>query len=248
MWKKAWIVIFVFVVTVLSACNGKEVKNEERKDSEVPQAIEVQLEVAEKVNVNEKIDLKAFVAQGEEKVKDADEVEFEVWEEGKKEESKKIKSTNNHDGSYESEVIFEHDGIFNVQVHVTARGLHTMPKKVVQVGESNSTEEHDEHGQHKEGFGMHFVNPKDVKREEKIELTVHLQNDNIPLEKAKVRYEIWNEDLSEKHEWVDAKESSVGEYKAIYTFVEVGTFQVQIHVENDEGLHEHEEYEIKVNN
>lgn len=47
----------------------------------------------------------------------------------KKEESSLIEAKNNNDGTYDAETTFEHDGVFTVQVHVTARGLHTMPKK-----------------------------------------------------------------------------------------------------------------------
>lgn len=64
---------------MLSACNGNKVE-----ESEMPEIIEVQLEVAESIDVNEKVIMKAVVTQGEEKVADANEVEFEVWENGKK--------------------------------------------------------------------------------------------------------------------------------------------------------------------
>lgn len=93
---------------------------------------------------------------------------------------------------------------------------------------------------------MHFIKPEDVKVEKETEFTVHLQNEDAPLEKASVRYEIWNDDISEKHDWVDTKESNPGEYTTTHTFKEAGTFTVQIHVTNDDGLHEHEEHEIEV--
>ena len=64
-------------------------------------------------------------------------------------------------------------------------------------------------------------------------------------ENLKVRYEIWS-DLSENHEWVDAEEINAGEYEADYTFKEASTYHVQIHVEDDKDLHEHEEHEIIV--
>ena len=94
----------------------------------------------------------AVVTQGDEKVEDADEVVFEVWEEGKKDDSVKIESTNEKDGLYTAETTFDHDGLFHVQVHVTARGLHTMPIKEVTVGnggtyeEATCSEEEHEHG------------------------------------------------------------------------------------------------------
>ena len=39
---------------------------------------------------------------------------------------------------------------------------------------------------------------------------------------------------------------SPGEYIASYTFENVDTYQIQIHVEDDAGLHEHRVYEVEV--
>ncbi len=248
--KSIWIFMLAFGLVVLSACNGNKVE-----ELELPEMLDVQLEVPETVDVNEKIAMKAIVTQGEEKVADANEVEFEIWEDGKKEESSMIEAKNNDDGTYEAETTFEHDGVFTVQVHVTARGLHTMPKKEVTVGtgaahEEDHEEGHDDHdhGQHADGFGMHFMEPENVKAEKEAAFTVQLQNEETPLEKARVRFEIWNDDISEKHDWVDAEEVSPGEYTTKHIFKEPGTYSVQIHVTNDDGLHEHEEHEIEVKN
>ena len=101
----------------------------------------MKLTVTEQVEVDGTIKMAAVVTQGDDKVDDADEVEFEVWEEGKKDESVKIESTNDKDGLYTAETSFDHDGLFHVQVHVTARGLHTMPKKEVTVGNGGNYEE-----------------------------------------------------------------------------------------------------------
>ncbi|WP_018392171.1 FixH family protein [Bacillus sp. 37MA] len=252
MQKKYWMIMLALVIAVLSACSGEEGKVEE---SEVPQAIEVQLEVPETVEVNGKIAMKAVVTQGSEKVADADKVEFEVWEEGAKEESNMIEAKNNNDGTYEAETTFDRDGVFTVQVHVTARGLHTMPKKSVTVGtgaahdeaiqEEKELHEH-EHGESETGFSMHFMEPDGVEAEKETILTAHLENEGAPLEKAQVRYEIWNNSNTEKHTWADAEETSPGEYTAAYTFTEAGAFTVKVHVENDEGLHEHEEHQVDV--
>lgn len=38
-------------------------------------------------------------------------------------------STNAKEGLYTAETTFDHDGLFHIQVHVDARGMHTMPKK-----------------------------------------------------------------------------------------------------------------------
>lgn len=247
MQKKYWLGMLVLVMAVLAACGEGEKENVQ--ESEVPQALEVQLDVPEAVDVNGKVAMKAIVTQGSEKVADADEVEFEVWEDGVREKSRMIKAENKNDGTYEAETAFDHDGVFTVQVHVTARGLHTMPKTSVTVGTGAVQEEAaNEHiqGESENGFSMHFMRPDNVGTEKETSLTVHLQNGEAPLEKAQVRYEIWNESHAEKHEWADAKETSPGEYTAGYTFTEAGAFTVKVHVENDEGLHEHEEHHVEV--
>lgn len=245
--KKYWMFIVVLVMAVLAACSGGE--EEKVKESEVPQVLEVQLDVPEAADVNGKVAMKAVVTQGSEKVADADKVEFEVWEEGVKEESKIFEAENKNDGTYEAETAFDHDGVFTVQVHVIARGLHTMPKTSITVGTGAVQEEVTNergHGESENGFSMHFMKPDDVGTEKETSVTVHLQNGEAPLEKTQVRYEIWNDSNAEKHTWVDAKETSPGEYTAAYTFTEAGTFTVQVHVENDEGLHEHEEHQVEV--
>ena len=120
--------------------------NRKYDNDEVPLPISVDLTVTEEVEVNGTIEMAAVVTQGDEKVEDADEVVFEVWEEGKKDESVKIESTNEKEGLYTAETSFDHDGLFHIQVHVTARGMHTMPKKEVTVGNGGDYEEHAEEG------------------------------------------------------------------------------------------------------
>ena len=238
------------MLAMMAACGKEETVKVD--DTGVPLPLDVQLTVTEQVEVNGIIKMAAVVTQGEDKVDDADEVEFEVWEEGKKDDSVKIESTNDKDGLYTAETSFDHDGLFHVQVHVTARGLHTMPKKEVTVGnggnyeEATEGEDEHEHG-HADGFSMHFTQPENLKSGESTEFVVHLQVDGQPFEKARVRYEIWNEANPDKHDWVDVEESVAGEYTASYTFAEAGAYKIQIHVEDDKELHEHEEYAIEVN-
>ncbi|MEK3933760.1 FixH family protein [Sporosarcina sp. FSL W7-1349] len=244
-----WLLIGM-TLAVLAACG----KNEEPEVSTEPEEIlpiAVELTVTEQVETGETVKMEALVTQGEEKVEDADKVVFEVWEEGKKDDSVMMDSTNAKEGLYTAETTFDHDGLFHIQVHVDARGMHTMPKKEVTVGDGGNyeavQEEEDghEHG-HADGFSMHFVKPEAVAAEEEQELMVHLQMDGHPLDQANVRYEIWNEGNENEKDWVDAEETQAGEYTATHTFAEPGTFHIQIHVENEDGLHEHEEHTVEV--
>lgn len=240
--KKSYLfIIFAMVVGLLAAC-GKAEKDEEQ----ILLPISVQLTVPETADVNGIVNMEALVTQGEEKVEDASKVEFEIWEEGNKEESVLMDAVNEKDGLYTGETSFDRDGTFHIQVHVTARNMHTMPTKTVIVGNGGHYEEMEEHAHQTEGFSMHFMELNDVKMDQENELVVHLELDGKPMENAKVRYEIWSETDTENGQLIDAKESVAGEYQASHIFTETGVHRITIYVEDDAELHEQEEHQIKV--
>lgn len=246
--KKLGLLFLAFSLATITAC-GKEEKTNKAEEPDALLPLEVELTVTETVDVNEMVKIEAVVTQGEEKIEDADEVEFEIWEDGKKEESIKLASTNEKDGVYTAEKAFEKDGVYTIQSHVTARNLHTMPMKTVTVGQGaeesdHATEEHEHGGT--EGFSLHFNDLEHAMANMESDLVTHLQMEGKPLEKVNVRYEIWNEATPDKHEWVDAKETVAGEYSSSYTFTEAGTYTVQIHVKDEQDLHEHEEHTIVI--
>ena len=244
--RKIGLFILIVVLGALTAC-GKGKEEEVPTEVKAPEMLEVELTVSETADVDETVEMKAFVTQGDEKIEDADEVVFEVWEEGKKSDSEMIDTVNEKGGIYTAEKSFDHDGLFHVQVHVTANGIHSMPLKEVVVGDGGNYDEQPEpdHHYHTEGFSMKFMTPEEVAANSNEKLVVQIQLDNEPYEKLNVRYEIWS-DLSEKHEWVDAEETKAGEYVADFSFKEASTYHVQIHVEDDKDLHEHIEHEIIV--
>lgn len=206
----------------------------------------VELTVTNEVEVGETVNMSSLVTMGDKKIDDADEVVYEVWEEGKKSESVMIDSVNEKEGVYTAETSFDHDGLFHIQVHVTAKGLHTMPVEQVIVGSGGEYEESSGQDYHTEGFSMHFMKPIDVTAGEEKELIVHTELDELPLEQLNVRYEIWHEGNPDQHDWVNAEETNTGEYTALYTFEEAEQYTIVIHVEDDEELHEHEEHIIEV--
>lgn len=236
--SKMWVLLIGLIFVVLSACGEKELP-----------MLEVEFELPEFADVGDTIELKAVVTYDNKPVKDAKEVDFEYWENDAKDESITLKSTNHKDGIYTAEITFENDAVYSIYAHTTAEGLHTMPLRSIIVGDPdlsiNNNEEHSDHAD-TDGFGMHFMNPENSKKDDVTVLIVHLNMGDDAFENADVRYEIWNDDISETHDWVDADESTPGEYVANHTFPESGTYTVQIHVENDDGLHEHEEYDIVV--
>src|SRR5690625_3954707 len=202
--KSILFMMLALVVALFTACsNNEDLVN----DLEDLPALEVGFDVPETLDVGETLILEAVVTYGGEAVEDADEVVFEVWEKGKQDESDHLDSDNQGDGTYTAEVTFDEDGIYEMYAHTTARDLHTMPKREVVVGEGGDYEDdHDEHGFHTEGFDMHFMDPEDATVDENIELVTHITLNEADLEDLQVRYEIWNDDISENHDWVDAGE------------------------------------------
>lgn len=240
--------LFSLPLFMLVACGNNNQSDVDTDLSEL-EILEANLEVTEEVDVDDTVEMNADVTYGDEDVDDADEVVFEVWEENDKDNSEMIDSTNNGDGSYTADTTFDHDGLFHIQVHVTAREMHTMPKKEVTVGDGGNYDdvEADAEGDfHTNGFDMMFMEPEDVKAGEEIELMAHIHIDDKPLADAQVRYEIWKSDESGQHEWEETKANSDGEYTTSYTFEDKGKYMIQIHVEDDEDLHEHKEYELEV--
>lgn len=244
MLKKGILFLLVSLTAIfLVACNEKEESEPVTKAPEVS-LLEAELTVNEKAAVGETVKLKTVVTQGDDMIDDASEVNYEVWEEGDKSNSVIIDAKNEGEGVYTAETSFDHDGLFHIQVHVTANDQHTMPVVEVTVGEGGNYEEAGD--DEKNGFVMHFNNPEEAVIGDEVNLVVHLEIDGEPLEAANVQYEIWDETTEEAHDWIDADELTAGEYGTLHTFEEAGTYQVQVHVKSDDGLHEHEAYEIDV--
>lgn len=241
--RKVGLFIFIVILGTLVACS---------KDNEVitevapAEPLEVELTVTESAEINETVNMEALVTQGEEDVDDADEVVFEIWEEERQDESEKIDSVNEKKGIYTAETAFDKDGTFYIQAHVTARGLHTMPKTTVIIGDGGEYGASEESHFETEGFSMHFMEVDGVKVGAEEKLIVHLELEEEPFKDADVRYELWSEDDPDNHVWVDAEELIAGEYTASYTFLEAKKYTVVVQVEDDNELHERQEYKINV--
>lgn len=239
------ILLALTLVVVLTACGER--KNANTADEDELLMLEVDFIVPETADVGEEVQLEAVVTYGDEQVTDASEMNFEIWERGKKDESDTIEADNNDNGSYTIEYTFEHDGIYEMYAHTTAHTIHTMPKKEITIGEGGDYEdsEHDDDGYHTEGFDMHFMDLEDTISGEEQDLMVHIMLNDDAYEDLKVRYEIVH-DGDEKHDWIDATEDPAGEYIAAYTFEETGDYEITIHVEDDEDLHEHSTVDVEV--
>ncbi|GIN13022.1 hypothetical protein J26TS2_28890 [Shouchella clausii] len=133
--KQRWLTATVLGIVALSGCSEKE-----ETPSLSAEAIEVAFEMAEEQPGLENIVLEAKVTQGDEPVDDAEEVVFEVWPYDDREESDFHEASHAESGLYQTPLALEEAGIYMVQVHVTARGMHVMPTQPLFAGEISESE------------------------------------------------------------------------------------------------------------
>lgn len=103
-------------------------------DVGVPMMVDVAILTPEKIAVGEEIELAVRVTQGGENVDDAESVKFEVWESGLRDQGQLLDGELEKDGVYKVKHTFDHDGVYYMFAHTTARGLHVMPKQQLTVG------------------------------------------------------------------------------------------------------------------
>ena len=154
---KKWFYSLVAVPFLLVGC-GDDPEVETLETAEVPAIVDVHIQTAEQLNAGETIQLAARVTQDEEAVNDAKEVKFEVWESGLRDEGEMLDGKLTEDGIYVADYTFDHDGVYYLFAHTTARGMHVMPKQELIVGNpdmskvledtsSNSMEHEEEHNE-----------------------------------------------------------------------------------------------------
>ena len=223
---------------VLGACGTEK----EAESAAVPQSmepVEAELTVAATAEKGEAVPLSVTVTQDGQPVDDADEIKFEVWKNDAKEESDMIKATLTKDGVYEAETTFAEEAVYTVQVHVTARSMHTMPTTNVTVGQPEMAAEAKEDSDHHHHAGADItLDPKEATAGEEQPFMVHVMIEEEMLAGAEVQLEIF-QDGAEKHEWVKLEETDAGMYKGAHTFAASGAYNVQVHVTKGHDIHEH---------
>ncbi|WP_017727139.1 FixH family protein [Halalkalibacterium ligniniphilum] len=240
--KKKWFMTFVASFIVMTACGPNEEGQEGNEIVDELTPIEVELSVPEKAEVGETVTFSSTVTQGDDLVDDANEVVYEIWLEGQKEQSEMIEADTQEENVYLLNYLFEKAGLYHVQTHVTARGLHRMPTANIQVGEAEENKEahhettHEHEHEHMNG----------------VELDTKVENDRIVVQIAvegsaftggKVTLEMWQQG-DEQHQWLDFTEVGNGEYELrnIETFS--GLYSAVVHIV-DEEVHEHVDIELE---
>lgn len=126
--------ITVLIGTLMLTACGEEEPDAAEGDVNI-ELVETVFNSSDSAETGDTMTLSVTVTQGDELVEDADEVVFEVWESGNREESEMLSSKHTGNGVYEAETSFEKEGLFFVQAHTNARGLHVMPKQEMIIGD-----------------------------------------------------------------------------------------------------------------
>ena len=129
---KKWFYSVVAVPFLLFGCGEEELQTD--ANTEAPAIVEVLIQTADHIDVGETISLAARVTQNGDAVEDADEVKFEVWESGLRDHGEMVQGELTEDGIYAVDYTFEHEGVYYMFAHTTARGMHVMPKQKLIVG------------------------------------------------------------------------------------------------------------------
>ncbi len=127
----------LFIMLFISACTGN---TDSADDTTTPKAVEVEILLPEEISLNEESILKVRLMQDQENVEDAEDVQFEIWKANSQEKSELIEAKYEKEGIYSVKKTFQEDGVYYVQTHVTARGMHVMPKKQFVVGNVSEEE------------------------------------------------------------------------------------------------------------
>lgn len=259
--KKVLFTLLLLVAVVVGCSNdNKETQQEDNLSLEI---IEVTIQIPETIELNNEITIETLVTQGSDKVDDAKEVKFEIRKEGK-DSPEMIEAQNDGKGIYSMKKTFTENGKYSVSAHVTARNMHSMPKKEFIVGtidasaaegekevehDSNHESDHeesqkDDHGHHESKLTIGFNPETSFSLNTEVMLNATLSQEDAPLEGAKVRFEVIP-DAGGKTNWIEATEEGKGDYSAPHTFTNKGSYHVQIHVNKDE-IHDHKIFMINV--
>ncbi len=228
--KNAAILVTALILTIfITACADSENSGSEDQAPPIPE-VEVLLE-QQPYPVNEPVDIRAEVTQGEEPVTDASYVKFEIWNTEKGQDNSVTKEAEHtEDGIYELSYTFEQDGSYQVIAHTQVDDLHTMPQKEVQVGQGQEGQAMD---MESSKFMVHLMTEETFAAGSESMLTAHINHMEEPFTEGKVKYLITPEAGGEETE-VTAEEKQPGEYQGSYTFEEAGNYTVTVVYEQEE--------------
>ncbi|WP_157335594.1 FixH family protein [Paenibacillus lutrae] len=138
--KKSILTAIAIASLLLSACSAKPAASttttaaDAGKSDKADQAVEVKIQLPEKIALNQESTLKVQVKQGTAAVEDAEDIQFEIWSIKDIDDTETILAKHEGGGVYSVKKTFKKDGIYLVRTHVNARGQHVMPKERLLAG------------------------------------------------------------------------------------------------------------------
>lgn len=128
------IVLAAMLALTLAACGDDQTEID--TNDVVAEIAEVKVEflTPQQLDSNVPVKLEVKLTQGDEVVNDADDVKFEVWQSGLRDEGELIEGKFIGDGIFSAETTFKEDGVYYIFAHTNARGMHVMPKQEMTVG------------------------------------------------------------------------------------------------------------------
>ncbi|WP_068775310.1 FixH family protein [Paenibacillus sp. FJAT-26967] len=130
--KKSILTAIAIASLLLSACSAKPAASTTTTAADAgksDQAVEVKIQLPEKIALNQESTLKVQVKQGAAAVEDAEDIQFEIWSIKDIDDTETILAKHEGGGVYSVKKTFKKDGIYLVRTHVNARGQHVMPKE-----------------------------------------------------------------------------------------------------------------------
>jgi hypothetical protein len=235
------VALIVLFLIILTACGQTEEEQGSVELVDELTAIEVELDIPEFAEIGEAVTFNSIVTHGDDLVEDANEVIYEIWLDGQKEASIMVEADAQEGHIYSLDYTFEEAGVYHVQTHVTARGMHRMPTEQIQIGEEEITADHSHsHDQQHDDNHAHHHHHNDVDIDTELKndrLVVQIVVEGDKYESGNVTFEMWQEE-GEQRDWLDLFEVGNGVYELRDIEGLSGQYSVIVHIQ-DEELHEH---------
>lgn len=148
----------MMIVSTACSSKGDKATQDPKQQTSFMQPIEVGIQVPSQLEPKKEYVLQVHLQQGKAAIDDASDVQFEIWKKDQLNKGKKIKAQHEQNGVYTVKNSFPGDGVYYIQTHVTAHGMHVMPVKMVVVGHVSEQElksETDQPSHQMNGSGHH---------------------------------------------------------------------------------------------
>lgn len=251
--KKMTMLLMALATTAtLAACNSNTNTANDTKKEVAP--LKATLTVPETAKVGDKIELKVDVTQDGKAVTTAKDVAFEVKNNDTN--SDKMITAKVQDDAYVASYDVNDAGKYKITAHISAKdGGHAMPNADMTVS-NDATSSHNDHQStsesateqhhHHRDVAITYNHKHTVAKDKAINLSVTIKHDGKALTGADIHYQVVPQFKGGQPTWITLKETSKGTYEGKHTFTQAGKYQLKLHVENNEGLHDHEVKEFIV--